>query len=154
MSQYRHYGNSQFDIDIFDPIENRPYFTKPHGGLWATPVDSDIYGWKSWCQDNNFHIERLNKWFDFQLDEMANVYKIKELKDILLLESLACCLVSNRAYAIDDSDISASFIDFEKLLILGYDAVELEMNPFTYWAMYGWDCDSIVILNPEVIIQS
>lgn len=154
MNQYRHYGSLKFNIDIFDPIENYPYFTKPHGGLWATPVNSDIYGWKSWCQDNDYNVYRLKEWFDFDLDESANVYRIKELKDVLLLESLECCFISDRIRAIEGSDIFVSFVDFEKLKFLGYDAVELEINPFTYWAMYGWDCDSIVIMNPDIIISN
>lgn len=54
------------------------------------------------------------------------------------------------------------WIDFEKCLELGIDAVEIcyygdECEDSEYWplhyVLYGWDCDSIVVLNPDAIEQ-
>ena len=44
-------------------------------------------------------------------------------------------------------------IDFEKLASR-YDAIEvlISKDGRLYSALYGWDCDSILILNPNVII--
>ena len=42
-------------------------------------------------------------------------------------------------------------IDFSKLQENGIDAVEIEYNKYTHDAFYGWDCDSICILNPDAI---
>lgn len=47
-------------------------------------------------------------------------------------------------------------IDFEALLAAGWDAVEYHMSEDDglYWALYGWDCDSICVLNPDVVCQT
>ena len=47
-------------------------------------------------------------------------------------------------------------VDFEALMQAGVDAVEFNLSKDyeLYWALYGWDCDSILILNPEIIIPS
>lgn len=47
-----------------------------------------------------------------------------------------------------------SMIDYEELAT-EYDALEVLISEDheLYFNLYGWDCDSIVIMNPEVIIQ-
>ena len=47
------------------------------------------------------------------------------------------------------------FIDFEKLAEQGWDAVEVKISNDMrlYWALYGWDCDSILIMNPDVVVE-
>lgn len=50
-------------------------------------------------------------------------------------------------------------IDFEALM-KDYDAVEVHLSEDStcgyddglYWKMYAWDCDSILIMNPDVVI--
>lgn len=50
--------------------------------------------------------------------------------------------------------------DFEKAYYLGIDAIELHLSEDEspdgmnglYWLLYGWDCDSILILNPKIVI--
>jgi len=42
--------------------------------------------------------------------------------------------------------------DFERLLADGVDAVEVVDIDQLYYPLYGWDCDSIVVMNPEIII--
>lgn len=53
-------------------------------------------------------------------------------------------------------------IDFVECLRRGIDAVELcwygeeyqdQRADDLYLALYGWDCDSIVVLNPDAVIQ-
>lgn len=53
-------------------------------------------------------------------------------------------------------------IDFVECLRRGIDAVELcwygeeyqdQRADDLYLALYGWDCDSIVALNPDAVIQ-
>ena len=41
-------------------------------------------------------------------------------------------------------------LDFEKLS-KDYDAIEvIDIGKF-YWALYGWDCNSILIMNPDIV---
>ena len=45
-------------------------------------------------------------------------------------------------------------IDFESLS-KSYDAIELHLSDSEdnlYMMLYGWDCDSILIMNPDVIV--
>ena len=43
--------------------------------------------------------------------------------------------------------------DFEKMLADGWDAIEFRLSEDSelYWALYGWDCDSILVMNPDVV---
>ena len=46
-------------------------------------------------------------------------------------------------------------IDFELMIKNGIDVIEFNLSndEDLYFALYGWDCDCILVLNPEVIIQ-
>lgn len=145
---YRHYGSESFDINRYTPIKNIDYFTKPSGGFWGTPKDSNM-DWRSWCFDNEFHIETLGSCFEFTLNDTAKIITIKSHKDMVALR--------DSGFAMDVSKFQSSFrfdifLDYEKLLEHGYDAIEVVINGDTYWDLYGWDCDSILVMNPEILI--
>ena len=148
--QYRHYGALEFSKDIFEPVKNRPHWIKPFGGLWGTPLPETSSGWAQVCRDNEFRVRSLHQWFDFSLSDDAKVYTIANGTDILKLKDMGCCGVSHNTSTYI-FDLQVDWIDFEGLIILGYDAVECKLNHETYWALYGWDCDSILVLNPDVI---
>lgn len=139
---YIHYGHKQFLRSNFREIKNRK-FTKPHGGLWASDVAAE-YGWKTWCEDNQFRDCTEENAFYFNLAPETNVLHIRSLED---LEDLP----ANR----DGQSwlLKAKCLDFEMLKELGCDAIELHLSSDyrLYWELYGWDCDSILILNPEVV---
>ena len=127
------------NTEKIQPIKNRG-FVKPEGGLWASPVDS-LYGWREWCNDNNFG--DLSTSFQFQFS--GNIYTINSLNDLFSLPLRFA--FENRFY----------FIDFEECLKRGIDAIHLtnsgEMatrfsKPVN---LYGWDCESVLILNPNGI---
>ena len=44
-------------------------------------------------------------------------------------------------------------LDFEELLKNYYDAIEVDISKCwaLYNELYGWDCDSILIMNPDII---
>ena len=146
--EYIHYGHTNFDKALFTPISNNPTRNKPGGGLWASPKDA-AKGWEQWNISEGFSVCRKENSFSFTLSEEANVIHIKSMDDISLLP-------------LQDSDISKVMkrigilcIDYEALIDAGYDAVELHISegaPGLVNALYGWDCDSIVILNPEIVV--
>lgn len=147
--KYIHYGHAEFRPELFREIKNRYAFVKPSGGLWASPVDAKR-GWKEWCTDENFCVGRLLDSFTFKLSENSKILHIRTTRD---LESLP--LQTNVWHTM------WVVLDFEKLLADGWDAVELHLSEECqdergwfdglYWELYGWDCDSILIMNPDVV---
>ena len=115
---------------------------KPYGCFWGSRLVTD-YGWIAWCEDNDFELESLKSNFQFTLAPDAKIIEIRNLEDLKQLP-----LISATDFA-----ISGQYrIDFEKLQSEGYDGVEVLIDDFQlYQALYGWDCDSIVIWNPNCV---
>ena len=136
---YIHYGNNEYYTP--DPIRNSTYRTKPCGGLWASRKEGDS-NWINWCKENEFHLDRLNSSFEFTLKDDARVLVIDDPDKLDDLPKLS---------PYDKNDpYSECRLDFEKLR-KDYDAVEVMNIWKLYWPLYGWDCNSIVIMNPNVI---
>ena len=142
---YIHYGHPNFNINKFSPIKNDINFTKPHGGFWASRVDAK-FGWKDWCQEEDFRLCSNENSFVFKCNDNAHVKHLRSLKDLYVLPKIDP--VHKRCGAFD-----WYLIDFEQCLKNGIDAIELYFsdNPAFYYLLYGWDCDSILILNPNIV---
>lgn len=138
---YIHYGHDRFVPDQFRVPENRVYFTKPKGGLWASPIDAK-YGWKDWCESEEFRECSDQNSFQFTLSDDSIVFNIHNVLDLNALPQQK----HEKHLAYD--------IDFEAMIQSGFDAIELHLSedPELYWELYGWDCDSILILNKDVIM--
>ena len=152
--KYIHYGADKFDRNKFLRIVNQDHdWTKPkQGGIWASSIDAK-FGWKQWCESEDFYTERLQKSFQFCLLSNAKVCHIRNYKDLYKLPEL-----SNKILDIPIKSIYYR-IDFEKASKV-YDAIELHLSEdiYTdyqnslYFKLYAWDCDSILIMNPDIII--
>lgn len=152
---YRHYGAEKYDPDKVSSIKNRyDGFNKPYGGLWASDIKS-IRPWKTWCQNEGFHTGTLDKYFEFQLKDTARVLRFENkeqvgqfLKNPQYKKYVEEKKLDNPWFSKDKCPI----IDFEKI-VEAFDAIEIMAgsDEKLYDAFYGWDCDSIVILNKEVI---
>jgi hypothetical protein len=147
MQEYIHYGHKEFNKERFTKVTNEHCWVKPNGGLWASPVDAK-FGWKDWCEAEMFRDCDEDNSFRFTLTEDSNVCHLYSVEDLHKLPRQSNCYI-----------VSNYCIDFEKLIEMGYDAVELHLSDDIetglgnglYWELYGWDCDSIVILNPDII---
>lgn len=138
--RYIHYGCTSFDRSKFQEIKNEPYFCKPKGGLWASPIDAK-HGWKNWCEAENFRECSQDNSFSFTLRNDARVYHIRSVTDV-------------KAMPQTNTEISVYYVpNFEKMLADGWDAIELHLSECgaLYWALYGWDCDCILVLNPDIV---
>lgn len=142
--KFIHYGHDKFEKDKFEPVKNRLDASKPKGGLWASRVDSPN-SWKEWCKSSGFGKEKLNTSFMFTLKEDAKVLRITNTKQLEQLPKMKNLLPITTMW---------TMIDYEELAT-EYDALEVLISEDheLYFSLYGWDCDSIVIMNPEVIIQ-
>ena len=137
---YIHYGHKHFNKDLFEPIKNRAFFVKPFGGLWASNVNAR-FGWKDWCEAEEFCDCDKENSFSFTISDNARILQINSVKDIETLPTHK-----------DDLSCSWTILDFEQLSKM-YDAIEANIsnNNELYFALYGWDCDSILVMNPDVI---
>ena len=134
--KYIHYGSSEFDINRFEKIKNAKLYFKPSGGLWGSRVDITT-GWKEWCRSTKYKCN-LKKHFIFSLKEDAKVLTINNNEQLKNLPK--------RKDILDG-------LDFE-VLSKEYDAIEVFISEDRdlYFSLYGWDCDSIIVMNLDKII--
>lgn len=142
MKTYIHYGHNKFERDKFVYPYNRRYFNKPFGGLWASRTDAEC-GWKDWCEQENFRECSINNSFLFTISDNANILYINCVEDVKKLPN----------QNLDLTLTTIKTVDFEQLIVNGIDAIEFNISndDGLYMALYGWDCDSTLILNPDII---
>lgn len=137
---YVHYGSDTFHRP--NPIANRDYyFTKPIGGLWASRKNGK-FTWKDWCESEEFRLHTFDSSFEFTLKDHS---RILELSSIDQLDNLPKLKEFEKG-----SWASDCCLDFEKLSTQ-YDAIEVTDIHELYFALYGWDCNSILIMNPDIV---
>ena len=148
---YIHYGANEFIPEVFAPIKNMSFFSKPYGGLWASDINAK-YGWINWMTENDYLGRKnyMENWFKFKLTDVANVLTITNVSQLNSLPHRedADILVGNKPFA------CWQLLDFEKIAEK-YDAIEVIISSDwkLYQELYGWDCDSILILNKGVIVE-
>lgn len=145
---YVHYGSANFEPDYFSPISNDPVITKPDGGLWGSPINSPR-GWAYFCETVGWNACDERNSFKFKLKNSSNVLKIDSLE---VLEGLP--KRENPAF-IPFVPKNWVCLDFEKLLEDGVDAVHVEISKDyrLNQALYTWDCDSVLVMNKDAVIQ-
>lgn len=143
MKTYIHYGHTAFIPEQFTPIQNRYGMTKPYGGFWASPKDAK-WGWKDWCEAEEFRECKESNAFCFTLRDDAHVLTIVSTEQVRSIPQQ-----NNERFR----TLWQAF-DFETLVNSGVDAVEVSLSADwnLYYELYGWDCDSILIMNPEIIV--
>ena len=136
--RYIHYGG--YDPAKFEPIQNGFCFNKPFGGLWASPAESEN-GWLQWNSYEQFR-ECRNP-IVFRMDDDAKVLHWRCKDDIL----------QSPGTQTDGMYCSWIYPDFE-CRAKEYDAIELHMsdNWDLYDDMYGWDVDTLLVLNLKHIV--
>jgi len=166
---YRHYFKNdtkvkEFSYKEFKPIKNWEYtWVKPHGGLWASRLSSKL-GWKEWCEDRELNWCE-GEFFDFYISDKANILYLKNEDDIAKIikehanwvlqctESLRFIryLRDKEKYIDDYPMIPSIILNFQNILKDGVDALDVEIDKL-YYPFFGWDCDSTLIMNPDIII--
>ena len=158
---YVHYGCSAKDFhpDKFKRIKNIPFSAKPAGGFWASPAGgrgSHPFGWEDFCRRDGYRPRAgLDHKFFFCLDAGAWIFRIEGRKDFDLLPKIRD---GNGAFTRE-----AEFVDFGECFRRGVDAIIYSYSALHSWGkdmedemdrnMLGWDCDSILILNPDIILR-
>jgi hypothetical protein len=142
-------GN-KFDITKFEPIGNIRGSVKPRGGLWSSPVDSE-WGWKQWCESEGYSQVEKGTEFRFKLKEGSKVYRIDSIGDLLSVPYRLTDPYTLRLWG--------PVIDFEKMAEQ-YDAIHLTVggervtrySDYEFgMSLYGWDCETLLILRPDCV---
>lgn len=117
-------------------------------GFWASRVD-DPKNWKAWCEEADFRKCCEENSFKFTLKPDAKILYLSEVKQLDDLPKVQF----QELIAKTCSEIIKKFVllDYEKLLASGFDAVEMTNVKAFSKCMPGWDCNSIVIMNPKII---
>lgn len=124
------------------PLKVKP---TPESAFWASPEDAE-FGWKDWTEREEFGLsENIIR---FCLADNAKILRIESEDD---LNKIPC-----RKSEITDMlglCIGTLEPDFDAMRNEGYDGMEviISNDPTLYLALYGWDADSIVIWNPDVV---
>ena len=158
---YRTYGIGNYSLEKFKPIKNRLWYNKPSGGLWASPTHDNVNVWKSWAENEFIAEYDDDDYFEFKLSDNARVLTLNSIKDCEKIPMQW----DNPAYQNDrmwrhildkqevfeiSNHTSDWLPDFEKLSEM-YDAIYFTSANGLYQALLGWDCDSLLIMNPNVI---
>ena len=150
--EYIHYGSSRFDpLLITDEGTNMACINKPNAGLWASPVNSNC-GWKDWCESEQFYKNDFSKYFVFKLKPKTKILTIRSLED---WNDVLADVYTNNPKSFDSNFIEIRYAVWEYIQS-NFDAILVIMN-YNYSEMHNsfefnsWDCDSIVVFNPEVV---
>jgi len=111
--------------------------TKPFGALWASPAGSGR-SWSQWCRES-----------DFRIDTLA----VRVSLDISL-ENAIVIDTKDDLYKLDwRQDGLYRYPDWENMANRGVDVVYLTSNGLdsTTFELYGWDCESVVVLNSQAV---
>lgn len=149
MNRYVHSGSDEFVIGRFEPISNKSMFPKPRGGLWASPIDAP-FGWLDWCEENDFNTEHyMSCGFEFSLRDGSKVLDISVPEKVANLDP---------GYFVKRPSLEVEGLCFPETVYLDYeriaedfDAILFELNGWSYYAFYGWDCDTLLVLNPDSV---
>lgn len=135
-----HYGSDKFIAEKVRPVKNSDW-VKPNrdGGLWTSPIDSK-WGWRDWnCQEQFMDCDEGNC-FIVRLKADSKIFVIDSLEDL-----------KNSPLR---EGYSKKVLDFE-LIAQEYDAIWLtekgqnETHLSHPVDLYGWDCETVLILNPN-----
>lgn len=157
-----HYGDVAFEKCQFDPIMNAPGWEKPSGGLWASDVNAD-WGWRDWCKSEDWWPSRsgadtfdkyCENYFHFTLKEGTRIFRLEDIIDFYALpidhRAMKRWGRSSNYYKKYYRSEKFKFIDWLKIKDLGVDVIEYIHGHA--WYFETWDVDSIVVLNPDVVL--
>lgn len=143
----------EYNPEKWREIKNRRFCGKPDGGLWGSPVDSS-WGWKDWCDSEDFRQETgFNSGFTWELSDPSRILILDCMKTYQELPGLYKIKYLDEPFA-----GGSESLNFERIS-QDYDAILLTENGLDELRgdfslnFYSWDCESIIALNRNAIIN-
>lgn len=160
-SVYHHCGSKKFNKKLlessfngdlkrkYDIMEWKPF------GLWGSPIDSNAFTWKDWCESEDFNLEKLSLHFNFTLKKSAKILKVINVEDAFpYLKKGSCSDLWNdsdwRYYFDAKLNLTKIYAEFDAMEV-SYSKTS-DFNALRYSIFNTWDCDSIVVWNPDIIV--
>jgi len=147
-------GKQLLDKDKFNPIKNREGFSKPKGGLWASPYYPNrkyVSAWHEWC-DCEQSDWLTNDSVVLELKDDIRCFVIDSQRDLIKLfyivgeaRSDYLCFM-NSILKVLDFENAAKMFDAIYLTEKGQWETRMPLQRQQY-NLYGWDCESILIMN-------
>lgn len=172
MKTYVTYGlGNKFDISKLN-IDLDCFVGKPKQAWWGSPIDAK-FGWKEWCEAEDWIPGDVDPEIYFN-DDNKILWTLEESSKILYLDTVydLDTFVKLKYIVLDVYDEYDNYRcdlkilvnhykwDFKKILDDGYTAIELTNGNIGHYftsevecLINGWDCESIVVLDPSKIIQ-
>lgn len=104
------------------------------------------YNWARWCAENMPWLLNGTSSFSFTLRPDANVIKLRNVSDVLELVNIRPEFVVGPL-----QDNYKVRLDFERMVGSGVDALEIKIKELTQM-FEGWDCDSLLVMNPSAVV--
>ena len=160
---YIHYGSDHFDPTLFIPVRNGDWRPKPADGtgLWASR-EEDPNGWEAWCREARFNLDVLQHSFRFtmpgakillledpeQLVHLPKLHTWEPKKPMEVAEGELPSMEQLREWFVPNW----CYLDFEKLAE-EYDAVELQNHWCFNSSLATWDCNCILVLKADKVVE-
>ena len=141
------YADDGFDLTRFRSVTNwretTPVGKPKSGGIWLS-LDG---GWERWCEREQMDEWASNGSYQVTLKPDTHILMIASADD---MEGLPQAGATKMTYAPVGEPIKN--FDYERLA-LSWDGicVMAGSNSDLYHSFYGWDCNSLVLLNPDCV---
>lgn len=130
-------------------LNSRGIINKPCEAWWGSPLDAE-YGWKEWCESEEFGNYDFDNPIQWKLKSNTNILQI-DMDDIIdyehrLLKYIDRISTLDRSlnfYRLLDDNISTVQLMDACIGHAFINRIELMFN--------GWDCESICVLDKDVI---
>lgn len=151
-----------YDPGKFEKVRNKNLpGVKPHGGLWLSPYKEKIGSpWLQFSYDGYpvFGLERCSLLKIMDKSRIFVIDKLDDLRTLILIHGMKDKLFQK--YYLNFESISRYFDGIfltRKGRCKTHVILDMERNKGSlyqfrpYVDLYGWDCESILILNPDIV---
>jgi len=148
-----HYGTNKFNAESFKPVKNRDAKPVRDTGFWGCPVDSE-WSWKDWCVSEDFDLYKLETFIEFKYSGSTII--IDSMDDLLSLPWIPHEHLSHPSVAVDFEQLARDGYDAVYLTIKGFSQTRLPVHRIEDDFMKStciWDCESVLIMNPDSILE-
>ena len=139
--------NGKIDASKINEVRNvSGFLPKPYGGLWLS-IDN---GWENWTEKNYPEMsETAGKRYEVKLSPTANILVIDNIEDVSNLPKIKNLkLEFPRIVALDFEELAKQYDGLA--ILIDHDKSDAKKTSL-YNAFLGWDCDSMVVFNSNII---